>query len=103
MGQLWLSVDPGFCVLLRPEQILNCPPSLPPGPWGQLPLAQPRFTVCPSCQAQQEQEGGLSGLKHRDGASGAKQPKTTIDVWLRGQNTSQAGDGGGGRVTRVVF
>lgn len=39
------------------------------------PLAQPRFTVCPSCQAQQEQVGGLSGLKHRDGVSGAKQPK----------------------------
>ena len=62
-------------VLLRPEQILNCPPSLPPWPCGQLPLAQPRFTVCPSCQAQQEQVGGLSGLKHRDGVSGAKQPK----------------------------
>lgn len=44
------------------------------------------------------------GLKHRDGVSGAKQPKTTTDIWVRGQNTSQAGDGGGGwRVTTVVF
>lgn len=70
-----VSVDPGLCVLLTPEQILNCLPTLPPWPLRQTSTGPAQDHSLSQLPAQQEQEGGLSRLKHREGVSGAKQPK----------------------------